>query len=232
MKVYVYKEPYLKGESIESADAGAASIKALDPIQEEMERQHKKYQNMRRTKNIVNDYALSNDFDYFITLTFGEERDNDKRCFDRLTNWLKYMRKKYGKFRYIIIPERHKTGEIHFHGLIGDFKGNMIESPVTYKKKLKKKKGEKQKFEEITVYNIEDWRYGFTTATKVSDKYKVANYITKYITKNMHETVEFNKKKYWSSHGLQKPVESYYETELFDDLKPDFENEIVKIINI
>ena len=36
-----------------------------------------------------------------------------------MSNWLRRMKRKYGKFDYIMIPELHKDGAIHFHGVTG-----------------------------------------------------------------------------------------------------------------
>lgn len=69
-----------------------------------------------------------------------------------MNDWLKNRKKKYGRFDYIFIPERHKDGCIHFHGVTGGFKGEVVDSGVRDKGHI--------------VYNCSDWRFGFSTITK------------------------------------------------------------------
>ena len=48
------------------------------------------------------------------------------------------------------------------------------------------------------IYNITDWSYGFTTATKVLDTGRVSSYITKYITKSVDEHLKEKRRYYYS----------------------------------
>lgn len=213
-KLYVYNEPYFVGRS-ESSNRGANKQSELS----KEEKEHNEYMNMIRLRNKLKDYILSNEFDTFWTLTFNSERENDERCFNRLSNWLKYMKRKYGLFRYIFIPERHKDGCIHFHAVLGGFKGKLKDSGV--------------KFKGQTVYNAIDWKYGFTTITKIKDNKKVSSYITKYITKELtQEIVGKGKKKYWSSRGLKLPVEKQLDYIPEVNKKPNWENKNIKIYNL
>lgn len=214
IKAYVYDNPFLY--NVDEEKTGSYVEKTPEEIEEE--RKHSEYQNLRRSKTNIQDYILSNDFDLFVTLTFNSERDDDERCFKKLDNWLRYMRKKHGKFRYILIPERHKTGELHFHGVFGDFKGGLTDSTKKYKGK--------------TIYNLTEWNYGFTNCSKIIDKKKTASYVTKYMTKNLHDSVEKGKKKYWSSRGLRKPDVIYLDEPLFEDVQPSFQSDVIKIYNI
>ena len=54
------------------------------------------------------------------------------------------------------------------------------------------------------VYNLVDWTLGFSTATKVTDTYKVSAYITKYITKDLC-AVTSGKQRYFVSKTIPKP---------------------------
>lgn len=54
------------------------------------------------------------------------------------------------------------------------------------------------------VYNLDDWKLGFSTATKVTDTYKVSNYITKYITKDLC-AITPGKQRYFVSKSIPKP---------------------------
>lgn len=156
-----------------------------------------KLRSVRRSKQTVKDYVLSNEFDMFWSITFGTERDSDELCVKRMKKWINRKREKYGKFPYIIVPERHKDGCLHFHMLTKDYKGSIVDSGKV------NKRGQK-------VFNAVSWSHGFSTVVKIAagveNQGKVANYVTKYITKQIDD-VHFGKgsKRYWSSKGLLKP---------------------------
>lgn len=176
----------------------------------EYERQKKIYQ----VKTKIKDYCLSNDFDYFWTLTFKENRHDDEAAFDKMQKWLKKMRAKYGTFRYLFIPERHEDGAIHFHGVTGGFKGVIEYSG-------KKHQGKDKKWHRV--YNCLDYDLGFSTLSVIRNKKSCASYVTKYVTKDMINTpVRKGKKKYWSSRGLREPVITYSENNLCLGQKPDW----------
>ena len=95
--------------------------------------------------------------------------------------------------KYIIVPERHKDGAYHFHGLIADIgEMEMVDS------------GKKLKNGNI-IYNIAGYNLGFTTVTKVFNSGASARYLSKYITKDLSMHIK-NKKKYWASRNLELPV--------------------------
>lgn len=65
------------------------------------------------------------------------------------------------------------------------------------------------------VYNLTGFTAGFTNAQKLdNDQTKAAAYLAKYITKDMLN--RFNKRRYWASKNLYKPVKRY---ESLDELK-------------
>ena len=55
------------------------------------------------------------------------------------------------------------------------------------------------------VYNVCNFKYGYTTATCVSDPSKAATYLAKYLTKDIQ--VPKGRKRYWASRSLCKPTE-------------------------
>ena len=185
----------------------------------EEEKEYEKLKNLWRIKTKIKDYILSNDFNYFWTLTFKDDRYDYDLAFKKMGKWLEKMRKKYGKFDYIMIPELHKDGAIHFHGVTGGLNALIVDAGV-------KHKGAK-------VYNCLEWEHGFTTLTKIRDKEKTASYVTKYVTKEMQNSiVEKGKKKYWCSRGLRKPDITFTDLNLTPDLKPEYENDICAIYKL
>lgn len=78
--------------------------------------------NLSRSRNKVFEYAYCNDWEYFVTMTLDKEKFDryDLKAWKKsLTQWIRDYRKKYGcKIQYLLIPERHKDGAWHIHGLL------------------------------------------------------------------------------------------------------------------
>ncbi len=152
-------------------------------------------ESIRRTKTRLSDIVLSNKFDLFCTFTFDPkktDRHNVELCKKRMSKWLDNQNARVGKFKYLIVPERHKDGALHFHALFKSYSGELVNS------------GHFRKDGRI-VYNISGWKWGFSTATKIDDAGipLVSSYVKKYITKDMPQFN--NKQRYWCSKGLVRP---------------------------
>lgn len=157
-----------------------------------------------RSKRNLYRIARSNSWDWFITLTFDQKK-NDSSDYDlvvsKLKNYLQNLRKRrFPDLKYLIVPEFHKDGKhFHFHGLlsgVNDFE--FVDS------------GHKDFLGE-TIYNIENWskNLGYTTATKIKDNAKVTSYIGKYITKDMMNHLKY-KRRYYASENCYVSPEEYY----------------------
>ncbi|MDN5274247.1 MAG: hypothetical protein JWP06_148 [Candidatus Saccharibacteria bacterium] len=182
-----------------------------------------KERSLRRTKTEIKDIILCNHFDLFATFTFNKDRQNVDVCKSKMQYWLQSQQKIHGKFDYLIVPEFHKDGvSIHFHALLSNYTGKIEDSGH--------KSGKTQKI----IYNITSYRSGFSTATEIdgdkTSRDMVANYVTKYITKDMPQFA--GKKRYWVSKGLIRPIKSYNEDVPEPDLFTDtFEDEYYTIHN-
>lgn len=151
---------------------------------------------LQRTKTTISDYVSANDFDLFVTFTFDPklvDSMDEKLAKSKMDNWLSNSRRSSPSFAYIIVAEYHKSGAIHFHGVFANYLGSLTDS---HRRKNAK-----------AIYNLEKWKYGFSTATKIENKEKTSNYIKKYITKEM--IIIGNKKRYWASKNLKKPIKTY-----------------------
>lgn len=175
--------------------------KELNPFTGEMEHmrdwddERSSRVSMNRTINKVYELSRSNVWQYFFTMTFdGQKVDryDYAECSERLSQWLKDTRKHYAPdMVYLVVPERHKDGAFHFHGLFSKI-GSL---PLT-------DSGIKQKGREI--YNLPTYKYGFTTVSMVEDSAKASSYVTKYISKELCQ-VTFGKKRYWVSRNAKRP---------------------------
>ncbi|WP_000585291.1 rolling circle replication-associated protein, partial [Staphylococcus aureus] len=206
------------------------SKEELKKLEEEQRKSH-----IFEVKNKIKDYILNNHFDTFLTLTFDpkkcDEAIEDSYRFEEMKKWLEKLRKRHNRksdkpFNYIAIPERHKSGLIHWHVVTGNIDLNLVDSG--------------KKFRNQKIYNCLDWEYGFSNVQRMRSKSKVSSYITKYITKDLlYSPVRKYKRKYWCNKSLELPevyAGSYSDLAsvlpLYDEngeLKPTYSNDVCDI---
>lgn len=182
---------------------------------------------LKRAKDKIFDIVNQNDWDYFLTLTFADklcltDSDFDKKV-KSINDWFRNMTKRYG-MKYLCIPEFHKSGAIHIHGLLsGDIEKFMVDSGTKSYKEIKKpimdstaiKKGLDISQGKI-VYNFTSWTRGFSTAIRTyGDSENLAYYMTKYCTKDLKKIFG---KYYWSSRNIDRFVPLTYENIDFDSV--------------
>lgn len=170
-------------------------------IIEEMEQEERRRreesarQSKARTITSVYDISRSNKWEWFITFTFNPEkvdRYNYEICTKKLSTWLNHMRRDCPDMVYLVVPEQHKDGAYHFHGLFSNAAG------LQFVDSGHRDKGGKP------IYNVGKYRYGFTTATRIEDSIRAASYVCKYITKDLCAAT-FGKKRYWASRNVRRP---------------------------
>ena len=205
VRLYVPKKPFMK-KSIDWEERDAPvrieekNGTMLNPTETSLER------SIRRSQSVVNNLVLCNTFDLFVTLTVADEekRMSEHKAKNVVLNWLKNLQKRKGKIDYILVPEYHKKGGLHFHLLISDYPGEIDVAINPWNGKRIKSHGR-------DVYNLPGYKSGWSTAVKVGndikDRAQVGHYIRKYITKDMVSI--FNKKRYWASKGLNRPRVEY-----------------------
>lgn len=196
--------------------------RATEPkIREPDEQELYEYQQAQKIRRKIKYYCLSNEFDLFWTLTFDDEKVDARNypyAKQRLRAWLKYQREIYGKFDYIFVAELHKSGRIHFHGITFGFNPPLSEARSPKTNRLIKKNG-------LQIYNAPTWKNGFSTVSKIQDKNKTANYISKYITKDLMAIPSgYHQPRYFVSRGLKKPEISFemIADEKLEKFTPDF----------
>lgn len=165
---------------------------------------------MHRTINTVYELSRSNTWEYFFTMTFDGsivDRYDYDVCAKKLTQWLNGVRKLYAPdMVYLVVPERHKDGAFHFHGLFSNIgRLPLKDSGIRKNNRI--------------IYNLPTYKFGFTTVSMVGDSGRASNYVCKYITKELC-SVTSGKKRYWVSRNAKRPeVETFMlEGELFDKL--------------
>ena len=174
-----------------------------------------KARSMRRARAKCRDYVLGNcDLDMMITLTINSEmlsRYNYAEIIKKVSVWLGNRVKRNG-LKYVLVPERHKDGAVHFHGFVNS-------KAVDLKKTKYKRSSDGTNFiyaleptrKGKQIYNISDWDIGYTTAVRIgrseADREATASYILKYLSKQ-NEKVGGR----WYLHGgkLLLPIEVYF----------------------
>ena len=180
----------------------------------------------RRARAAVTDLARCNDFAYFVTLTLDAAR------VDRydIAASLRPMRvlldnavRRHG-LRYILVPEHHKDGAIHFHGLINSGAWELVDSGTLRlpdRKQPRKPRSQKERARLLDdgaqiVYNIPDWKMGFSTAIELyGDRNAAIAYVCKYIGK---EEQTIGGRWYYSGGKLHRPEKRYFDLEEYQDV--------------
>lgn len=181
----------------------------------------------RRAASNLRDFALANDWKYFVTFTLDRskvDRYDVKAMTMRLNAWLDNRVRRKG-LRYIIVPELHKDGALHYHGLVNDClpatDSGTISMPGS--KKPRKPRSKKQREEMLEagghiVYNLPDWTYGYSTAIELyGEKLAAVRYVCKYITKAPEK---IGGRWFYHSSNLNKP-EIMYGYQEIDSLVDD-----------
>lgn len=162
----------------------------------------KKVDNVKRARQAVYDIARSNSWDWFLTITFDGQKVNRydyTSVVASLCAFTKALRR--AGCQWLFVPEQHKDGAWHFHGLIsGDLPVVRALHPVSGRPLFDRKGNE--------IYNVAVYHLGFSTVTRVKHQDRVSTYITKYITKS--DTIPVGRKRYWCSRALARPDVTYY----------------------
>jgi hypothetical protein len=190
-------------------------------------------ESLSRTKSKIFELALCNDWQWFVTLTLNAEyhdRKDLKSYKIKLSTWIKnYNRLHKTNIKYLLMPENHKDGSWHMHGLmIGLPKEHLREfteqERLPIKILIELKRGHK-------VYTWEAYgkAFGYITMSEIRHIESVSKYITKYITKDIAKTrIGLNEHLYYCSQGLKR-AEIIYQGKLIKEIEEDYSNDYVKI---
>ena len=172
-------------------------------------------------RRLINANAV--ELNKFVTLTFAENlTDVDKanyefkKFIERLKFYLKKAEPEH-KLKYISVIEFQKRGAVHYHVLFN--------LPYIDAKMLN-----------------EIWGNGFIKINKIDHIDNVGAYVSKYMSKDERDQRLWNKKMYFTSRNLDKPIEITKQKEvnaiidnLLADRKPtyttSFENEFIGLVN-
>lgn len=184
-------------ESAEDYSREKKYIRSENEHRKEESKQEDISRSMRRARSKLRRLALSNDFRWFVTLTLDPSKVDSHSGVDvvkKLNAWCSNMVQRKG-LKYILVPERHKKGGIHFHGFFNDCL-EVVDSGHT------DKQGHK-------IFNLPQWSLGFTTAIELYDNYsKAVGYVCKYVGKQGEKPAG---RWYYSGGELVEPKEEYFD---------------------
>lgn len=162
---------------------------------------------MNRARAKLRRLALANGFEYFVTLTIAPsealDRYNGAAVVRALGRWCDNMVRRHG-LRYILVPELHGDGALHFHGFMGGSGLEAVDSGV--------------RWDDRPVYNLPQWPYGFTTAQRLYGDYHAAvGYCCKYIGKQGAQRP--CGRWYYSGGALKEPRKEYAQADYSEVLE-------------
>lgn len=210
----------------------------LLPIQEEEGAEKKgisselnRIRAMIRARNRIFDIVFMNRglWSHFLTITYNDQILNGAclpDVMEKTSIWLENQTSRKG-LNYILVPEYHKKyNRVHCHCLINDV-FPMIDSGTricegNLRKPMRietiQRLGLQDKIKSV-VYNVPDWKYGFSTAIPVYGNGRaLAAYITKYVTK---ECEKIFGKYYWSCEKLTRDPEITYTNTDFNTINSE-----------
>lgn len=173
----------------------------------------------RRARTALADIALSNEFKYFVTLTLDKNKVNrydEKEVVKKLNYWLDNNVRRRG-LAYVLVPELHKDGAIHFHGFFNEALPVVDSGTLsTGNGKPKKPRSHAQRMRMLAdgahvVYNLPNWSMGFSTAIELYGEYSAAvGYVCKYISKAADKV---GGRWYYSGGALRRPEVTYHQAD-------------------
>ena len=173
----------------------------------------------RRARNALRDIALSNtDFSHFVTLTLDAahvDRYDPKSIIRKLNTWADNQVRRKG-LKYILVPEYHKDGAVHFHGLINAALPLVASGAYSLRGggKPRKPRSAAQRTQWLAegaqpVYNLPAWKLGYTTAIPLYGERSAAiGYVCKYIAKAQDK---IGGRWYYSGGDLARPLIELYD---------------------
>lgn len=198
----------------EQPESGSAAASREQQQQDAQPNETRLAQSLSRTRRRIYEIAACNNWSWFFTGTLDAEkcdRNDLNGTFKKLAQFFRDYRKTQNgdKLRYLIVPEQHKNGGWHFHGLLEGLNENELHKFTTDEKLPLRILNTIKSGTDVFEWREYSRRFGYTTLTRVRDCRAVSAYITKYITKDMVAAHIVQGKQghlYYASQGLNKPT--------------------------
>ncbi|WCG33367.1 hypothetical protein PML78_01380 [Enterococcus dispar] len=162
-------------------------------------------QTIRDARNSLRRLAITNfpnNLSTFITLTVAENSDDIDYYDEKVKQFIRKLRKDYGKMHYIAVREFQKRGAIHYHMLVD----------YPFIKGLNEREIKKTERNFAKSY----WKQGFVDLKSIDHVDNVGAYISKYMTKDMYDKRLIGRKSYLCSKGLKRSETITFEVEAIE----------------
>lgn len=150
---------------------------------------------VKRKRDKLYDIVCSNEWSHFGTLTLDSKKINRydySLIVKKITNCFRNFKYRYDNdFKYVLVPEKHKDGAYHFHGLFF----------FSDDKHLKRYTRD--------LFYFKKYNLGYNSFSAIKNLEACRVYILKYISKTNVSVPEF-KRTFFYSLNCEKPTESKF----------------------
>lgn len=219
-QVYIYDNKKLRKKAEKSPELELKKYKVESMLESTNKTTDLKLEPIIETRNIIRSKlecqriakANINEWQTFITLTFGKNIQDVKFANKRFKYFIDKVRRVKPDLKYLCITEFQKRGAIHYHLLTNI---NIKDSSLIYSQE------DNPKFK-----HIKFWNEGFDSIEVMKgDVKKIIGYISKYMTKDIDNRL-FSHRRYFYSQNLQQPKASF--VDLSKELDKDFYKKIIQ----
>lgn len=182
------------------------------PVETQKHHDKKLDSSVSRTKRVILEKALCNPWEWFCTFTISKDKFDRKDLItwrDSFTQWMRDQRKKGLPIQYLIVPEQHKDGSWHAHGLFSGLPESELISfkemdEQGYRTAEGRRLPQKLRNSEYRNWPAYQEKFGFCSFGAIQNPVAAGFYITKYITKENDRMVQdVGLHSYYASRGLQ-----------------------------
>ena len=190
--------------------------------------------NLSRARSKVFEYALCNDWEWFVTFTLDQQkydRFNLKGFIKDLSQFIRDYRKKHHvDVKYLLVPEKHSDGAWHMHGFLKGLPQEHLKEfstsdHIPYKILVRLQAGKR-----VFSWSAYSDKFGFSDIEAIENHEASSKYITKYITKDALRTIsELGAHMYYGSKGLNHSEIITKDMMLRAIPEPDYANDYVSV---
>lgn len=177
---YRYERDYFYNWGPEKKSGGERGIVHVEKRGDHLERAR------RSIRRVIECNTSKERLPIFITYTFKKNIKSLKEANPLFSKHVKELQRRYGKVKYLCVPEFQRRGAVHYHVIYFD---------LPYIKNVKKV------MEKL-------WPYGFSQVKAIRKIRSIGAYVSKYLQKGVaDERRKRGEKGYFTSRGLKRPVE-------------------------
>ena len=153
--------------------------------------------NLTRARSRVQELALCNPWEWFVTFTLDKEKYNrhDLPKFNKdLGQFIRDRRKWQGiNVKYLLIPEKHQDGAWHMHGFLLGLPAEHLRQFQATDRLPNKIRARLAEGKQVYTWDAYARRFGFADIEPIGNNEAAANYIIKYVTKDTARSIKIER---------------------------------------